>query len=85
MRDKLTVRQFEVLKLLAQFKSSKEIGLVLGISIYAVDQRIRSAVIKLNASSRREAANLFRNWEENAASNLPDLSDYVIDPANAPE
>jgi DNA-binding CsgD family transcriptional regulator len=81
MRDKITGRQFEVLQLLARYRTSKEIGATLGISAYAVDQRIRSAVAKLNASSRREAASLFREWELKTEKERTDFgSEYLVQP-----
>src|SRR6478752_3465006 len=50
----LTAKQREVLDLLIEHKTSKEIARELGISPHTVDQRIQFAKEKLGASSRSE-------------------------------
>jgi DNA-binding CsgD family transcriptional regulator len=55
----LTAEQIEVLNLVRQNLSSKEIARLLGISKSAVDQRLDRARQVLGASSRREAARRF--------------------------
>ena len=60
----LTERQRQVLDLLIEHKSSKEIARVLGISPHTVDQRIRFAREKLGARSRGEAAVTYRRLLE---------------------
>jgi DNA-binding CsgD family transcriptional regulator len=55
----LTPRERDCLGLVAQGLSSKEIALRLEISPYTVDEYIRTAVGKLGAGNRREAARLY--------------------------
>jgi DNA-binding CsgD family transcriptional regulator len=56
---KLTDKQHEVLSLVVQRKTSKQIARILGISKPAVDQRIASARDTLGVASRDDAALLF--------------------------
>jgi DNA-binding CsgD family transcriptional regulator len=56
----LTDKQREVLDLLIEHKTSKEIARLLGISPHTVDQRIFFAKEKLGANSRNEAAATYR-------------------------
>jgi DNA-binding CsgD family transcriptional regulator len=56
----LTDKQREVLDLLIEHKTSKEIARLLGISPHTVDQRIFFAKEKLGAASRNEAAVAYR-------------------------
>lgn len=56
----LTAKQREVLDLLIQHKTSKEISRELGISPHTVDQRIMLARGKLNVASRNEVAQAYR-------------------------
>ena len=56
----LTEKQREVLDLLIEHKTSKEIARLLGISPHTVDQRIYFAKEKLGAASRNEAAVAYR-------------------------
>ena len=60
----LTTKQREVLDLLIEHKTSKEIARELGISPHTVDQRIQFAKEKLGASSRSEVAQLYRRLIE---------------------
>ncbi len=55
----LTAEQIEVLRLVQQNLSSKEIARLLGISKSAIDQRLDRARLVLGATSRREAARIF--------------------------
>lgn len=57
---RLTGKQREVLDLLIQHKTSKEISRTLGISPYTVDQRINIARGKFGLSSRNEVAQEYR-------------------------
>ena len=57
---RLTAKQREVLDLLIEHKTSKEIARRLGISPHTVDQRIQFAKDKLGAVSRNEAAVTYR-------------------------
>jgi DNA-binding CsgD family transcriptional regulator len=60
----LTLKQREVLDLLIEHKTSKEIARQLGISPHTVDQRIQFAKEKLGAASRSEVAQLYRRLLE---------------------
>lgn len=63
-RDMLTAKQREVLDLLIEHKTSKEISRLLGISPHTVDQRIMLARAKLNVASRSEVAQAYRRLVE---------------------
>ena len=60
----LTDKQREVLDLLIEHKTSKEIARILGISPHTVDQRIQFAKEKLGAANRNEAAAVYRRLAE---------------------
>ena len=60
----LTAKQREVMDLLIEHKTSKEIARLLNISPHTVDQRIQFAKEKLGASSRNEAAAVYRRLVE---------------------
>lgn len=62
--DALTPKQREVLDLLIQHKTSKEISRLLGISPHTVDQRIMLARAKLNVATRGEVAQQYRRLVE---------------------
>lgn len=66
--DALTAKQREVLDLLIQHKTSKEISRILGISPYTVDQRILLARGKLQVTSRSEVAQAYRLLLERTAA-----------------
>lgn len=57
--DELTQKQREVLDLLIQHKTSKEISRLLGISPHTVDQRITLARAKFKVSTRNEVAQAY--------------------------
>ncbi|WP_338468088.1 helix-turn-helix transcriptional regulator [Novosphingobium sp. ZN18A2] len=57
--DELTEKQREVLDLLIQHKTSKEISRDLGISPHTVDQRIMLARAKMKVGSRNEVAQIY--------------------------
>lgn len=57
----LTAKQREVLDLLIQHKTSKEISRLLGISPHTVDQRIMLARSKLHVATRNEVAQAYRH------------------------
>ena len=59
-RSRLTVKQCEVLDLLLDHKTSKEIAQVLKISPHTVDQRIRFAKRQLGATTRSDLARMYR-------------------------
>lgn len=58
--DTLTAKQREVLELLLQHKTSKEIAQILGISPHTVDQRVDGAKDKLGAATRGDLAMIYR-------------------------
>lgn len=60
----LTAKQREVLDLLIQHKTSKEISRLLGISPHTVDQRFMLARGKLGVASRNEIAQAYRRLIE---------------------
>lgn len=60
----LTPKQREVLDLLIQHKTSKEISRLLGISHHTVDQRIMLARAKLGVGTRGEVAQAYRKLIE---------------------
>lgn len=65
--SELTPKQREVLDLLIEHKTSKQISRILGISPHTVDQRINFARTKLGVSTRGEVALVYRRlleiWE----------------------
>jgi len=63
-RGGLTSKQREVLDLLIQHKTSKEISRLLGISPHTVDQRILLARSKLHVATRGEVARAYRRLLE---------------------
>jgi DNA-binding CsgD family transcriptional regulator len=80
----LTAKQREVLDLLIQHKTSKEIARDLGISPHTVDQRIQFAKEKLGATSRSEVALLYRRlveicgqltYENSGIADLPEAAE----------
>jgi two-component system NarL family response regulator len=52
----LTIREQEVLKLVAEGKTNKEIGTILNVSINTVKSHMRKILSKLHLSKRQEAA-----------------------------
>jgi len=62
--DSLTEKQREVLDLLLEHKTSKEISRKLGISPHTVDQRMTQARVKLGLANRGEVANAYRRLKE---------------------
>ena len=74
----LTAKQRDVLDLLIEFKTSKEISRILQISPHTVDQRVEAAKTKLGAASRAELALIYR--ELAGASGRADLSALSAEP-----
>ncbi len=56
----LSDKQRQVLDLLIQYKTSKEIAIIIGISHHTVDQHIHASKIKLGALHRNELARFYR-------------------------
>jgi DNA-binding CsgD family transcriptional regulator len=61
---RLTEKQNEAMCLVAKHMTSKEIARELGLSHYAIDQRIRSACIRLGFTNRRGAAKAYLEYLE---------------------
>jgi LuxR family maltose regulon positive regulatory protein len=62
LQELLTYREMDVLKLLEQRLTNKEIGHILGISTETVRQHTVNLFRKLNVSNRRQAIVAARNW-----------------------
>lgn len=56
--DQLTTREQEVLNLISEGLSDKEIAAALNISLYTVKSHVRNILAKLHVNNRREAARL---------------------------
>lgn len=69
----LTQKQREVLALVADNRTSKEIAAQLGISESAVNQRIETIRSRLGWIPRGELARLYRQWQ---AENFQDFDDF---------
>jgi DNA-binding CsgD family transcriptional regulator len=78
--DELTANQREVLDLLIQHKTSKEIARDLGISPHTVDQRVQFARDKLGVRTRGEAAAVYRRLIETYEQSTYESS-YLAEPA----
>jgi DNA-binding CsgD family transcriptional regulator len=75
----LTAKQCQVLDLLIQHKTSKEISRMLGISPHTVDQRIMLARAKLHAGTRSEVAQAYRLLRDGQGKTSdPDVYDQSI-------
>lgn len=83
----LTGKQREVLDLLIQHKTSKEISRLLGISPHTVDQRVMLARAKLGVASRNEVAQAYRRLIETYEQPVYELSHigFPTLPAENPE
>ncbi|NMC14674.1 MAG: helix-turn-helix transcriptional regulator [Chloroflexi bacterium] len=57
--NNLTERELEILEILSQGKSNKELADSLGISENTVEQHLKNIYEKLNVQNRTEAAGLF--------------------------
>lgn len=80
--DKLTQRQKDCLRLVAQGYTSKEIGRALGISYSTVDNHLLAATQLLEAESRAEAARIFsQNDTDLPRQQLPRQSQNLASPA----
>lgn len=62
-RDLLTARQFEILELLGNNQSNKEIGRALGLSHFTVRNHIAQLMRLLNVSTRGAAAALWNSTD----------------------
>jgi DNA-binding CsgD family transcriptional regulator len=84
--DELTPRERQCLRLVAQFKTSKEIERELGIAKSTVDGYLADAVRKLGARDRRQAALLLAEHEgkPTQAESGGDPARVVVMAAEAP-
>ena len=73
----LTDKQREVLDLVIEHKSSKEIARLLGISPYTVDQRISAARVKLGAPSGGELARRYNRLRDLCEGSAYGSSQFV--------
>lgn len=76
----LTAKQREVLDLLIQHKTSKEISRLLGISPHTVDQRIMLARAKLGVGTRNGVAQAYRRLIETYEQPVYELSHVGFPP-----
>ncbi|MFN4136643.1 MAG: helix-turn-helix transcriptional regulator [Novosphingobium sp.] len=76
----LTAKQREVLDLLIQHKTSKEISRLLGISPHTVDQRIMLARAKLGVATRGEVAQAYRRLVETYEQPVYEISHIGFPP-----
>lgn len=74
--EELTPKQREVLDLLIQHKTSKEISRDLGISPHTVDQRIMLARAKFKVGSRNEVAQAYSRLVSDGDPKSADLRAY---------
>jgi DNA-binding CsgD family transcriptional regulator len=65
--QRLTPREKECLRLVAQLMTSKQIALQLGISKHTVDERIERACRRIGAPGRYEAARILASHESGSA------------------
>lgn len=65
---RLTEKQIEAMSLVVRHMTSKEIARELGISHYAIDQRIRSACTRLGSTNRRGAAQAYLEYLEGGSA-----------------
>lgn len=79
--DKLTEAEREVLRLWARRASAKEIALELGITHWAVNERLRSARRRLGVADSNEAARLLAEAEAGGAYNRIVYEPSAIAPA----
>lgn len=80
----LTGKQREVLDLLIQHKTSKEISRLLGISPHTVDQRIMLARAKLGVATRGEVAQAYRRLIETYEQPVYEISHVGFPPLPVP-
>jgi DNA-binding CsgD family transcriptional regulator len=70
--EALSQREKETLRLLLQGHDAKSIALNFGISVHAVNERLRSSRRKLEVSSSREAARLLARSEQETPKSVVD-------------
>lgn len=72
---RLSAQQRACLRLVAEGKTSKEIGRVLALSPSTVDSHVRAAIDRLGARDRVTAARQLMAYEQNQTPSVQDLSD----------
>lgn len=77
--EALTSKQRDVLDLLIQHKTSKEISRLLGISPHTVDQRIMLARAKLQVATRGEVAQAYRRLVEKRRNSGIPVDDTIYE------
>lgn len=75
--SELTDRQMECLRYTGEGMSSKEIGRILGISPSTVDNHIHTAIAKLHAKNRWQAAQLLHPERTNLRPNPVDRRKFI--------
>jgi len=75
--DELTPKQNEVLALLVEARTTKEIARELGISPSAVEQRVGAACRKMGVASRRELVRIYNERGDRASQ-----ADWYADLSN---
>ncbi|MEI9850098.1 MAG: helix-turn-helix transcriptional regulator [Sphingomonas sp.] len=78
---RLTERQKDCLRLVAQGYTSKEIGRQLGLSYSTVDNHLLAAVQILELGGRAEAARCFAQYEQRLGQELPRQPAALVDPS----
>ncbi len=78
---RLTPRQYEVLGLIAQRYTSKEVGRHLDLSPKTVDRHVEEAVARLGVSNRAEAARLFLEGQGRSGEEFP-MGAAIVDPSS---
>lgn len=79
LRKKLSARQYEVLSLVAQRFSSKEIGRQLGLSYKTVDNHVADILERLELPTRADAGRMFLGLER-GRERLPKVAETLDDP-----
>ena len=74
----LTAKQLEVLALLADNRTSKEIAGYLGVTESAINQRIDTARARVGVNSRGELARRYRKYVEETAAHAPMSLDCTV-------
>lgn len=80
--DALSDRQKQILRLVWQHRSSKDIARELGISPYTVDQHVRFAIRLLGAKDRFDAARQLNVTENVTPQSLGIVPQNLVDPAD---
>jgi DNA-binding CsgD family transcriptional regulator len=82
---RLTQRQKDCLRLVAEGYTSKEVGRRLGISYSTVDNHLLAAVQILETTGRAEAARLLLNLERSLGQELPRQPEGLAESSHQPD